>query len=121
MSKRLRRVWWVMVVLLPGSVVWGMRHWDSAVDSPVNTPSVAIPVEDGMARLPVGRFAMGSPDAALRDGSQALRRLGHPLVASEHEERREDQDRDDGQERDDANAPVDPIRHLQAELGGRGG
>ncbi len=67
MLRRQNRIILAALVLLPGPVVWGVWHWDSAVDSPVNAPPVAIPVEGGMAHLPGGRFVMGSPDAALHD------------------------------------------------------
>lgn len=67
MLRRPRRFILAALVLLPGSLVWGVRHRDSADNSPESTSPVAIRVAGGMARLPGGRFAMGSPDATDRD------------------------------------------------------
>ncbi len=67
MLRRKRRIIFAAIVLLPGSVMWGVRHWDFAADSAESAPPVAIRVERGMAQLPGGRFAMGSPDATHHD------------------------------------------------------
>jgi sulfatase modifying factor 1 len=64
---RRKRIFLATFVLLPGSVMWGMSHWKADVDLPENNSTVSIRVENGMALLPRGRFAMGSPDATLTD------------------------------------------------------
>jgi sulfatase modifying factor 1 len=67
MSRRRRQVVWAALLLLPGPIVWGVRQWDAdVVDAGVGPPA-AITVADGMARLPGGSFAMGSPEATHND------------------------------------------------------
>jgi sulfatase modifying factor 1 len=67
MLRRKKRLLFTALILLPGSVIWGVRHWDSTDGSSVSAPPVAIRVAGGMSLLPGGRFAMGSPDATLPD------------------------------------------------------
>ncbi len=67
MSRRKQRICWVALVLLPGPIVWGVRHLDSAAAPTPAAPPVAIPVVDGMARLPGGSFSLGSSDATHLD------------------------------------------------------
>jgi len=62
-----RRFLFAALVLLPGPVVWGVRHWESETGLAESAPSVAIPIADGMARLPSGRFSMGSLDTMYND------------------------------------------------------
>jgi sulfatase modifying factor 1 len=64
---RRKRIFLATLVLLPGSVMWGMRQWQADDDAPEINPAVAIRVENGMALLPRGHFAMGSPEATLPD------------------------------------------------------
>ena len=67
MFRRSRRLFLTAFLLLLGPVLWGIRHWETAAESPNGAPPVKIQVEGGMARLPSGRFAMGSIDAVHRD------------------------------------------------------
>jgi len=59
---RQRRIWFAALVLLPGSIALGVRHWSPPAEQRPTEPPVPLALEsaDGMIRLPGGSFVMGS-------------------------------------------------------------
>lgn len=79
MARSQRRILFSALILLPGSIALGVRHWPT--ETPNTTPDFPTPVAlqsaGGMNRLPAGSFVMGSLHAEDYD-AQPLHRVELP-------------------------------------------
>lgn len=84
MSRARLRIWWAAVVLLPGPLLWGVRQLEPPPAGKAAAPPAQIPIENGMARLPGGSFAMGSLEAAPDDQRPVHRVVLAPFALGVH-------------------------------------